>query len=238
MNFATAQFCRAVSGYYQRLRPSGVDSHALRSLWARADMFAKLPELATDTPAARQADAASAFAPPGGSKVLPHTGGLHLAIEGEILTDFPTAEHVEAIKRATGPITIRVNSGGGDLQAAFAVHDALQQAGSERVSALVGGFCGSAATLILAAADRRRALDGSRFWIHSPSFFTWGNSDALRESADTLDGLLLRMARAYRRICNPVFVDAWLDGADHFFDAPQALACGLATERSEGHTSE
>ena len=226
MNWHTGQFCRAAARYYATRQP--VDTDGLRALWARARLFARLPSLA---PPLTEAERAIAFAPPGETIILPHSGGLLLSIEGELLPDFPVTKHVEAIREAKGLISVRLNCPGGDLLAAFALHDALMAAGPSRTECLVAGSAGSAATLILAACGTRRALEGSRLWVHGPSDYVWGRAGDLRDAADQLDAWLPRMARVYERCCDPALVRQWLtDGGDHFFDAQQAVSVGLATE--------
>lgn len=227
MNYATSKFCAGMAHYYSGRQPP--DFAAVRGLWARARTFAQIPNIGPDFSAA---DFAIATCLPGEvTEPLPHREGLSLIIEGEILPSFPVESFVRQIGEAQGPIVIRLNCGGGDLAAAFALHDALRAAGSARVEVLVAGCAGSAATLILAAADRRRVLAGSRLWVHAPSHFAWGNASELRRLADELDQLTPRMFDVYGRIISDrEALRDWFDGRDFFFDAPGALAVGLATQ--------
>jgi ATP-dependent protease ClpP protease subunit len=225
MNWHTGAFCRATSRYLGSRNPGDVD--AVRPLWMRSRLWNKMPEL---SPPLSEAEQTIAFAPPGAEIVIPHAGGLSLSIEGELLPTFPVDKHLEAIRYAKGAITIRMNSGGGDLASAFALHDGLLAAGPERVEVLIAGCCGSAATLILAAANRRRIVRGSRLWVHCPSDYVWGTASDLRAAADYMDALSPRMAAAYTRCCQPALVDKWLSGPDFFFDAQEAVGVGLCTE--------
>ena len=195
-------------------------------MWGRAKTWAKLAELRPDSDARTSATMAA----PGGHISLAHAGGLALAIEGELLPSFPVENYIEAVGKAKGPITLRINSGGGDLMTGFALNAALVSAGSSRVEVLVAGLCGSAATLILAAADKRRVLAGSRLWIHGPSDVVWGSASELRAAADALERLTPRMATIYGRIISDHdLVKTWLSGSDYFFTGLQAVSVGLGT---------
>lgn len=228
MNYHTAQFCNAASRYYGQRTPD--DFSTVRALWARSRAFAELPSIVPPLP---PGDTALATVSPGGTCVIPHASGLHLDIDGEIMPDFPVKDYVDAIRSAKGTITVRVNSGGGDLTAGFTLHDALLAADPARVEVLVTGACGSAATLVLAAADRRRVLEGSRVFVHQCSTCVWGTAAELRSAAIMLEKWIPRMAKAYERICAPDLVSAWLRSGDHFFGAQDAVSVGLATEAVE-----
>ncbi len=221
MNWHEQQFCRAAALHLG----TRTDMGAIRALWARGRLFAKLPELSEDITAT-----ALVSPPPGGATKLEHGGGLCLTVDGEILNDFPVEDYTSAIRRARGVLTVRINSTGGDLKNALAVHDALLAAGADRVECLVVGAAGSAASVILAAADRRRVVAGSRLWVHRPTTIAWGDADQLRKVANELETMMPRMIEAYSRICNRSLVCQWLSGGDHFFDANEALRVGLATE--------
>jgi len=227
MNWKTQSFCRAAARYYSTRTPPVPDLESVRALWARGRVWSKLPEL----PAESKARAAADLVAPGGHLALPHAGGLSIVVEGELLPDFPVEHYVEAIRKASGTISIRLNCPGGDLLAALEIHTALLAAGPDRVEILVAGLCGSAATVILAAGgDRRRILQGSKLWVHSPSDCCWGNAGELRRAADALEALLPKMRQIYGRICDRSLVEKWLDGSDHLFDAAAALSSGLGTE--------
>ena len=82
------------------------------------------------------------------------------------------------------PITIFVNSEGGDADAGFAMYDMIKFV-TPPVRALCVGIAASAATTILLAADKknRYALPSARVLIHQPSMAMRGRATELEVSA-------------------------------------------------------
>jgi ATP-dependent Clp protease, protease subunit len=67
-----------------------------------------------------------------------------------------------------GPITIRINSGGGDVIAASVMRATLLDYPG-RKTMRVDGLCASAATVVALAGDRIQMLDTSYWMIHDPA---------------------------------------------------------------------
>jgi ATP-dependent Clp protease protease subunit len=160
---------------------------------------------------------------------LPHTGGLALVIEGEMLSTFPTDEWIRLIEQTPGKITIRINSPGGNLNASLKLHETLKPIG-HRVEILVAGCCGSAAILVLVAGDTRRAIEGSSFWLHKPSHRVHGDADHLLAAAVWLETYLQPMAKALCARCPADLVSKWLSGGDYFLASENALKVGLINQ--------
>ena len=84
-----------------------------------------------------------------------------------------------------GPVTVRINSGGGEVYAASTIRAMLMDYPG-KVTARIDGLCASAATLVAMAGDVVKMQDSGYFMIHDPSVFTWGNEADLQEAIDFL----------------------------------------------------
>lgn len=92
-----------------------------------------------------------------------------------------------------GPVTIRMNSGGGDVIAASVIRSILVDYPG-RVTVRIDGLCASAATFVAMAGDVVKMQDTAFFMIHDPSIVAWGNVDDLKKAIDLLktvkDGII------------------------------------------------
>lgn len=76
---------------------------------------------------------------------------------------------VEDLKSCnSSPVTIHINSSGGDCFQALAIHNQIKQY-SGAVNVSIEGLCASAATIIACAADSVTMADNSLMMIHNPS---------------------------------------------------------------------
>lgn len=81
--------------------------------------------------------------------------------------DYPMSERftVEVGQDRGCPISISLNSPGGDLGPALAIYDTLKLFSDSQILAM--GLCASSATLILQGAKVRSALPSTQFVVHS-----------------------------------------------------------------------
>jgi ATP-dependent Clp protease protease subunit len=95
------------------------------------------------------------------------------------------------------PITVIINSPGGEADSGFGIHDMLRFV-EMPVRTVVAGLCASAAIMIFLAGDkgRRFSLPNSRFLLHQPSTQSFGQATDL-EIASTE---ILRLRERYNRI--------------------------------------
>lgn len=140
------------------------------------------------------------------------------------------------VKAAGDRLTVRINSPGGDVFEAVAMHSALMLAGD--VEVYVDGLAASAASLVAMAAPRRVMMPGSMMMIHEPWAITIGTADDLRKEANTLDQLREEALTIYsqasgvhRETLSPLM------RAESWFRPDEALAIGLATEVDGGDSS-
>jgi len=82
-------------------------------------------------------------------------------------------------------ITIRINSPGGDVWDAHAIHNAIKRHKSKPTTC-VESLAASAASYIAVAGHRKVAYKNAMGMIHEPMTGMWGNQFELRETADIL----------------------------------------------------
>ncbi len=137
------------------------------------------------------------------------------------------------------PITVIINSPGGEADSGFGIHDMLKFV-EVPVRTIVAGLCASAAVMIFLAGDRgnRYTLPGSRFLLHQPSSQSFGQASDLKIASEEI----LRLRERYNQIVAEVTgktIDRINEDADRDFwlDAKEADAYGLVdkviTKRSE-----
>lgn len=82
-------------------------------------------------------------------------------------------------------IELNIYSGGGSVFVALAMHNILVRH-SARVVANIDGFAGSAATIVMLAADEIRMPENAYLMIHNASMFAWGDHRDMVKAADDL----------------------------------------------------
>lgn len=84
-------------------------------------------------------------------------------------------------------ITVRINSGGGDVFAANAIYTALKD-NAAKIITKIDGIAASAATIVAMAGDVIKIPAGAYMMIHNPAFSTWGSytSEELIKMSETL----------------------------------------------------
>lgn len=151
--------------------------------------------------------------------------------------DFFTAKTVrDALAGMSGPLTVRINSGGGIATEGQAIYTALRgYAGA--VSIIVEGIAASAASLIAMSGDTITMSPGAILMIHDPAQ-DWlserGTSDAHRKAADQLDVLANAYAGIYARQSGLTVEEARaVMKVETYYDGPSAVAAGFATSADE-----
>lgn len=137
---------------------------------------------------------------------------------------------VKQIRAMTGPITLRINSPGGDVFAARAIQAAMEAHDGEIV-AHVDGYAASAASLIAVAADRCVMASGAFMMIHKAWTIGMGNADDMLASAELLEKIDGTLAETYAAKSGgeaAAFAD--LMRAETWFTAQEAVDAKLADE--------
>ena len=117
-------------------------------------------------------------------------------------TDWQMAERLAKglwlLDQTDSPITILMNNIGGDVYHMWAMYDLIKSCKSH-VTVKCVGYCMSAATVILQAADERVLSPNVGFMIH---YGTWGLPDNLKEAKRWVD----EADRLYKN-CAHIFLD-------------------------------
>lgn len=139
----------------------------------------------------------------------------------------------------TGPVKVRVNSYGGDLMQGLAIMNFLQSHPGD-VTVEVMGVAASAATFIVAGADRAIMREGSFLMVHNPFTYAIGDAEELDKSSDALRKMESEMANVYlsamkrrKDVKNDTEalaqIRAWMDN-ETWFTPSEALENGFIDE--------
>lgn len=109
-----------------------------------------------------------------------------------------TAKRVAAALRAMGPgpVTVNINSPGGDMFEGLAIYNILREHDGE-VTVKVLGLAASAASVIAMAGDTVQIARAGFLMIHNCWVMAVGNRHDLREIADTMEPFDAAMAEIY-----------------------------------------
>jgi ATP-dependent Clp protease protease subunit len=129
------------------------------------------------------------------------------------------------------PVTVRVNSPGGDVIEAQAIYNALRrhsEAGGT-VTIEIDALAASAASYIAMAGDEIRMAENAMMMIHKAWTIAMGNADDLRTTAGTLDKFDGILADTYvaRTGRDREEVMGWLE-AETWLTAKESMELGFA----------
>lgn len=166
---------------------------------------------------------------------------LEIEIYGDIgywgITAADFIRELKALDDGTLPVTVAINSPGGDLFDGIAIHNALQRLG-ERVTARIDGACYSAASVVASGARRVVMADNALFMIHNPWTYAAGDSEELRKVADIMDQALEGIVASYRH--RSLTIDdaelRRLITAETWLTAAEAKEIGFVDEVTSGST--
>lgn len=147
-----------------------------------------------------------------------------------------TAADFVAVLQQVGsvPITLHINSPGGDVYDALAIYNLLRAHPAE-VTTVVDGIAASAASYIMQAGTTRRIARNADVMIHDALGFCMGNAADMREWADELDRVSDNIADIYAHRTG-TDVAEWRTRmvAETWFSGREAVTVGLADELLEG----
>ncbi|HNP57510.1 MAG TPA: Clp protease ClpP [Gordonia sp. (in: high G+C Gram-positive bacteria)] len=127
------------------------------------------------------------------------------------------------------PVTVRINSGGGDVYSAIAIANAIRRHPG-RTTVVVDGLAASAASFIAVCADQTLIAPNAELMIHDAAVLdTSGNPAELRDLADDLDRISDNIASMYAAKAGGS-VESWrkLMRTETWYTAEQAVTAGLA----------
>lgn len=134
-------------------------------------------------------------------------------------------------------ITIRVNSGGGDVAEAVAIYNIIESTDAH-VTIIVEGIAASAMSFICMAADRVIMGKATRLMLHKISGGAWGSAKTMRDRADMMDkweeDLYSLYADKTGMSEEEIKAKFFQEGKDVWISAKDALKYGLADEIATG----
>lgn len=152
---------------------------------------------------------------------------------GYTLKDFTSALE----SAPSDKITLRINSPGGEVVEALAIHD-LILASDKTITAEVYGLCASAATLVALACESIRIAANATWMVHEPSFNISGTLAECDKMRDTVSTLRDKVYAIYAAATGKTVEDLQRDHAsDRYYTAPEAVEYGWCAELM-GETEE
>ncbi len=129
-------------------------------------------------------------------------------------------------------VTVRINSAGGDVFAAHAIHNQLV-AYKGKVTVIIDGLAASAATIIAVAADRVIMPSNALFMIHNPAIglSDYYDEEELATAAKALKTIKSSIVAAYRKRCKVSAEElAAMMDAETWMGAAECLERGFVDE--------
>ena len=149
---------------------------------------------------------------------------------GDEVTPRSFAEDLESLN--SKDVTVRINSGGGDVFAAHAIHNQLI-AYKGKVTVVIDGLAASAATIIAVAGDRIIMPSNALFMIHNPAIglSDYYDAEALAQAVGALNAIKASIVAAYRKRCNVSAEElAAMMDAETWMGAAECLEKGFVDE--------
>jgi len=142
---------------------------------------------------------------------------------------------ITELKGKVDEIRVNINSPGGDVDSALAMHDLLKEFDAE-VETRIYGLSASAATIIAQSASpgKRMQSENALQMIHAASSGMWGKAEDLRKHADTLDRVTDRIKSIYGKNSggNEELIDQHMK-AETWLSATEAKEIGLIDDAFE-----
>lgn len=135
------------------------------------------------------------------------------------------------LDNTSGDIEVHINSMGGDVFEGLAILAALTEYDKGQKTAVVNGYCASAATLPLFAMDKVKSHESAMFCFHKAATVIFGNAIDLRKAAEDLDKIDGSIVDLYMKRFKGTEdeLHALLD-EDRLMSAKEALELGFVDE--------
>ena len=160
----------------------------------------------------------------------PITSGHSWFDGGDTVTANDFAADLESL--AGKDVTVRINSPGGDVFAAHAIHNQLL-AYKGNITVVIDGLCASAATIVAVAGKKIIMPANALFMIHNPSIGLddYYGAEDLNKVLNALKGVKDSIIAAYRKRCNISEVEiSKLMDAETWMGAEECLSKGFIDE--------
>lgn len=142
---------------------------------------------------------------------------------GQFINDF------KMVDDGKSPVTLAINSPGGDVFDGFALNGWAQRLGN-RLTARIDGLAASAASIIAVGANQVVICEYAMMMIHNPWTCTYGDASDLRKTADMMDKARDSIIAAYQRKAPATDAADLIKMLDDetWLTAAEAVALGLA----------
>ena len=135
-----------------------------------------------------------------------------------------------ALDGVTDDVVIKLNSPGGDVFQGLEIYNCLKDHASN-ITVEVTGEAASAATFILAGADKVIMNVGTTMMIHEASSFAWGNKSDIKKVLNALDVIDQSLVNIYvaQTDQDEEQIKSWMS-EEKWFTADEAVKYGFADE--------
>ena len=164
--------------------------------------------------------------------------GNDIYLYGEIVSErwddseVTAKSFIEDLKSCTGEVTVHINSSGGDVFQALAIHNRLKEYGNVTIS--IEGVCASAATIIACAGKKVKMAANALMMIHTPSvglsgYYDAAEMDKIRNSLLAVEGAILETYKSrlpeknHSEVAEMMLKETW-------FNADEAKSLGFVDE--------
>ena len=162
-------------------------------------------------------------------------GGGELYVFGSIGGWFGvnSEDFASELAQVTGPLTVHINSGGGDAFEGITIANLLRQHTST-VNGVVTGLAASAASIIAMGCDSLTMSPGSQLMIHRAMTQVYGNRDDMAEVMALLEKMDTSLAGLYQSRAGGDLAD-WeaAMAAETWYTPQEAVEAGLADHIAE-----
>lgn len=149
-------------------------------------------------------------------------------------TEFINMDTVtDSLKDVTGDVTIRLNSGGGDVFEGIEIYNYLKQL-DNKITIEVTALAASAASIIAMAGDEIKMCTGATMMVHEANTIAWGTKADIQKvlnSLETIDESLVSIY-AERTGADKEIIKSWIE-EETWFTADEAIEAGLADSKRE-----
>ena len=105
-------------------------------------------------------------------------------------------EFREELSQVSGPLTVWINSPGGDVFAASQIYTMLKEYG-DKVTVKIDALAASAASVVAMAGDEVYMSPPAMMMVHDPSTLAWGNESDMKEAIKVLKEVKESIVNAY-----------------------------------------
>ena len=126
------------------------------------------------------------------------------------------------------PITLRINSDGGDIFEAIGIYNYLKD---KDVRVIIDGECFSAASIVAMCGKDIVMMEGSMFMLHNPMTYTYGDSEEMQKAAEVLAKITENVIDIYASHTSLTHSEIReLMDKETYMTPQEALAYGFCTE--------